>query len=380
MRLSRRRMLSLGLGSLLLGSHPARAGTAAAIDGLDEVPVKQRKLVKAFLQNTRTPGLVIALYDRGTEATYCVGQARSDRPGAPTPATAFGIGSITKVFTGTFLAHRVLAEPKKYSLDDPVTKHLPWLEGQKVGDIDKVTLEMLATHTSGFPDQGPPGGETLYESEAPDQTLIDWWKGFKLSKAALRAIGTQYAYSNIGMVTLAYAVTGGDYNGVLQRVVARPLGMTSTASGAFLPPNTPLAQGHVYKNGKLVPVEGLNRNLNSSGADMLRFLKAQLGVLAADTPVGRAIAKSHEPQFTIRKKRSMGLAWEVRQGKPTVFTKNGASSRGGITAWIGAAPETQQGLVVLANNMVTRGKYDDESTTRLGTELLAAFTGISVGG
>ena len=65
-------------------------------------------------------------------------------------STIFDIASITKTFTTTLLADMV--KRGLVNLDDPIEKYLP--PGVRVPTYNghKITLESLATHTSGLPD------------------------------------------------------------------------------------------------------------------------------------------------------------------------------------------------------------------------------------
>jgi len=63
--------------------------------------------------------------------------------------TIFEIGSITKVFTSLLLADMV--ERKEVALTDPVSKYLPANVKMPERNGRQITLENLATHTSGLP-------------------------------------------------------------------------------------------------------------------------------------------------------------------------------------------------------------------------------------
>ena len=67
--------------------------------------------------------------------------------------TIFGIGSATKVFTTTLLADMV--QDGLIKLNDPIDKYLP--SNVKVPQYNghKITIEDLATHTSGLPEFPP---------------------------------------------------------------------------------------------------------------------------------------------------------------------------------------------------------------------------------
>jgi CubicO group peptidase (beta-lactamase class C family) len=64
-----------------------------------------------------------------------------------TSATRFRIASLTKQFTAMLVMQ--LKQMGKLSLEDPITRFLPWYN-KRTGD--KVTLHHLLTHTSGIPD------------------------------------------------------------------------------------------------------------------------------------------------------------------------------------------------------------------------------------
>jgi CubicO group peptidase (beta-lactamase class C family) len=337
-------------------------------------PADVANLIQAYMQQTGTPGAALVSYDNGTEHASYFGDARSDRPGPPTADTVFGIGSVTKTFSCTLLASQVLTQPGSFSLDDPVVKHLPWLAGKPLGDIQQVTLKMLATHTSGFPREGPQGG-SLFQDKPPTDELIQWWADWKLPPNQ-PAIGTKYAYSNIGMITLGYAVAGTGYDPLLKSAITVPLGMTSTAAADFLPQNAPLAQGHVEKDNKTVAVDQLNTDLNSTPADMQRYIQAQVGALAGGTPLGQAIELTHTVQFPAATKNfDLGLAWQIFHSTPVVLTKDGATSEGGCSCWIAVVPSTRQGVMVLTNKF-RAASASGPSIGSLGGSLLTALTGI----
>lgn len=64
-----------------------------------------------------------------------------------TQDSIFELASVTKVFTTTSLAIEI--EEGRMYLSDPVDRYLPALK--QGGDIRRVTLEQLATHTSSLP-------------------------------------------------------------------------------------------------------------------------------------------------------------------------------------------------------------------------------------
>lgn len=104
------------------------------------------------------PGLALAVVRSGA-VVHLAGYGLADlrRNAAVSPDTLFHLASCGKQFTGLGLL--LLAEERRLHLDDPVSKHLPWLAGFG----PKVTLRRLLHHTSGIRD--------LYDDEGADEVL-----------------------------------------------------------------------------------------------------------------------------------------------------------------------------------------------------------------
>lgn len=334
-----------------------------------------------YLTISNAPGCCIAVYDQKSFGTkgyvYPKGLSgvagSSPAPFAVTTDTVFEIGSVTKVFTSTLLA--VAIEAGGPFLDDPIGPYLnagnhfsPNPVGTPV--LDAITLQQFATHTSGMPEQ-PGGGLTgysqqLFADEPPSSELVAWWNQYDTAPSGC------WQYSNIGFVTLGFAVTqmfakdeGHNYNEILAEYVTGPLDMKQT--GAVVNSSWKIAQGcigHWSKSSvppypivfdRNTPTGDSAFDLKSTGDDMVKFLAAQIA--APNGPIGKQIALTQQNQGTFpicaNKKKSvtMGLAWQLStdtQGH-TVLTKNGATSRGGFEAIVIVVPELQCGVAVLGN-------------------------------
>ncbi|HTX64353.1 MAG TPA: serine hydrolase domain-containing protein, partial [Opitutaceae bacterium] len=92
-------------------------------------------------------GIVAAEIDHGAVHYTSAGDF-APRPGIPPEKVIFEIGSMTKVFTGLLLADTV--NEGKARLDDPIGKFLP-ASLKLAPEVAAITLEQLATHTSGLP-------------------------------------------------------------------------------------------------------------------------------------------------------------------------------------------------------------------------------------
>ena len=112
-------------------------------------------------------GVAVALRIEGQTLFFNYGWANRANKRPITTDTLFNLASLRKVFETTLLAQAV--GNGELRLDDPVAKYI--VELDQDGDIGRVTLGQLATHTSGLllPQDHPPWpdwGYTLSESSA----------------------------------------------------------------------------------------------------------------------------------------------------------------------------------------------------------------------
>src|SRR5262249_4009661 len=173
-----------------------------------------------------------------------------------------------------------------------------------------------------------------------------------------------YEYSNVGFVTLGYAVVGqpgppaaSGYTGLLARTITEALGMRVTANQPV--PGYLLARGYLKNGDALRLVQTRAANIHSSARDLLIWVKANLGLLdAAISPtLAAALALTHNVYFAPRDDQRLrfvlGLAWEIRNRRPespAILTKNGATSTSAHSCAVAFAPTRQMGLAVLANS------------------------------
>ena len=105
--------------------------------------------------------------------------------------TIFDIASITKTFTTTLLAD--LVKQGLVNLDDPIEKYLPTTVKVPTYNGHKITLEDLATHTSGLPDF--PAG-WIRNHTYTTQQVYNFLSNTQLQSEP----GTKANYSDFGMV------------------------------------------------------------------------------------------------------------------------------------------------------------------------------------
>ena len=254
-----------------------------------------------------------ARIDAGGTAFAGLGDDLGGDGAAPSADTPFELGSITKVFTGHLLADAVARGEMR--LDDPLSRHLPELAGSPAGGV---TLQQLATHTSGLP-RLPAGMVSLRSAFAPVDPYSDWSAqrvidAARTTGADERGEPGEFEYSNFGMALLgqAQARAGGadswaDLGG--ERLFT-PLGMTATrvvAAGDAEPAGLPTPR---WANGRAAqPWTGdgfapAGTSTRTTARDLARFAQA---VLDGSAPGAQAT----RPVTTTGDGERLGLGWIV---------------------------------------------------------------------
>src|SRR6185503_1455426 len=141
---------------------------------------------------------------------------------AVTPETLFAIGSTTKAFTATLVG--MLADEGKLTLDDPITKHIPWfalpIDGKK---NEQVTLRDLLSHRTGFArmDVLWAGGKATREEVLRTAVRAEPMAPFR----------KKFLYNNIMFLAAGEActaVTGHTWEELVRTRLFEPLGMRSS--------------------------------------------------------------------------------------------------------------------------------------------------------
>jgi beta-lactamase class C len=322
------------------------------------------RVMRPWIARQQPPGVVVVVHHQGTTQFFSYGEADKGRRTPVTADSIFELASITKVFCSTSLALEVDAGEMR--LTDSVAGYFPLLESQG-GDIKRVTLEQLATHTSSLP-RTPPG-----KPPGPDWTtrsLVQWLVGWR----APYPPGSRSLYSNIGFGMLGEAIAQRERQPLIdvwRRQFLDPLGMRSTFFEVPADRAKQLVQGYGPKGAPVAhagtggwPAGG---RLKSSGRDMAAFLVANLGERPDLPRVSKAMRLTQQPFYKASAKMVQGLAWQrVHFDNELMVDKNGGLA--GTSTWIGMLPAEHLGVVVLAN----RGKC---SATAVGRQLLLELAG-----
>jgi len=106
-----------------------------------------QKVQPILPKNGSGGGVAVAVRMDGKTSFFNYGMADNAQNRPVTADSIFNLGSVGKVFATTLLAQAV--KQGELSLDDPVAKYVTEL--QRGGDIRRITLGQLASHSSGLP-------------------------------------------------------------------------------------------------------------------------------------------------------------------------------------------------------------------------------------
>src|SRR5262249_47995110 len=134
------RVMAAAVMAAALAAATVPAATAARAADAEGEP-RARKHGRPML--IAAGGMAVAVHIDGRTLFFNYGLADAARKEPITSDSLFNLASVGKVFLSTLLAQAV--ERGEVALDDPVAKYVTEL--QQGGDIRKVTLGELATHT-----------------------------------------------------------------------------------------------------------------------------------------------------------------------------------------------------------------------------------------
>ncbi len=328
--------------AVAVAQTPAAPWTAPSDDSLQSI-LAQR------IARGGGVGLVVAVTERGVPRCVAVGRRAGDGSPPLDCAAVFEIGSVSKVLTGMLLAQMSVAGD--VTLGDPVQRFLPADVRVPSRGGRAITLEHLATATSGLPrvpDLEPADSADPYADFGPAEL-----HAYLSSHELARDPGESYEYSNLGAGLLGHALAlraGMPYEQLVIERLLQPLGMNETRITLTPVLRARLAGGHgpdlePAGNWEFAALAGAGA-WRSTAPDMMRLMAA---MLAPPPVLAEAIALSVAPRQSAGHPRlSIGLGWHVlERGGVRIVWHNGET--GGFHSFVGFVPTTGANVVVLSN-------------------------------
>ena len=329
-------------------------------------------IIKNHVTSGKSSGISVGLINKNDVQTFNYGEIKKKSNIAPTADTVFEIGSMTKTFTAILAVQ--LQQEGILSLDEPIVKFLPELKNS-IFDKNSITLHHILTHTSGISEFSLPvfvsqmfsimstGKSRIIEDEYDTEKFLNYVSALKLKNPP----GSAWMYSNLGFGLAGKTlerITGNSYESLVKSRICDVLGMKDTAIDVFESPKNELATGYSFRNKQTdywnVPAIEAAASLRSTTSDMIKFLKASLGLSKTKlTPVFEYCQNTKiTPKVPVSMKfftRSVGislssfrLGWFVfPQESINVLGHDGGTQ--GFSSFMCMNLENQSAAVILTN-------------------------------
>jgi len=300
------------------------------------------------------PGAGVAITQKD-RIVYAHGFGIADSAGNPiTSDSLFLIGSNSKSFTA--LAVMQLVEAGKVSLDDPVTRYLPWFHLRNENPFQRATVRHLLNHTSGLPRLDRFVTPMTANHDLAVQAFADELKNVKQSAMP----GTVFQYSDVGYQILALLIESATQDSFAHYVtqhILDPLEMHSTfltydAANAY-----GLVEGHQYLFGLVrrmptppySPYLASVGNMASTAENMAHFVIAQSngGFYKGRSLISPAsLSLMHAARPPIGSDYGMGWFIESWNGLKSF---NDVGMNKNFSSLVSLLPQEKYGIVLLLN-------------------------------
>jgi serine-type D-Ala-D-Ala carboxypeptidase len=349
---------------------PLPLATPEALGLSAEALAKIDVAVRQALDRGDAPGVVVVVVHKGAVVFRKAFGNRSVQPdkSAMLPEIVFDLASLTKPI-GTATAIMVLLEQGKLKVNAPIAQYLPAFRRP---ETDKITVEQLLLHTSGFIADNP-----LMDYQAGIDTA--WQRLFAL-KPVLEP-GSKFTYSDVNYILLGKLVetlSGQPLDQFTQQHIFKPLGLNETGftpEGPLKERAAPtqrrgdswmLGEVHDPRAFALGGVAG-HAGLFSTADDLAVFSQMLLngghynGKRILQTETVKLMTAPREVHLAGGKKGQRTYGWDMQtsysSNRGEVFPSGASFGHTGFTGtsiWID--PGSQTALIILSNRVHPDGK------------------------
>ncbi|MCB0663050.1 MAG: beta-lactamase family protein [Saprospiraceae bacterium] len=300
------------------------------------------------ITDDKIPGFVIGVVIEDSSYFFNFGDQEFITSHHLSENSIFEIGSITNIFTALTL----LEVEKKYgiSLQDPITNFIIDYQNE---DLQKIKLEHLLTHTSGFPIRPNGFGASEMDSRNPfgyysKDALLDFVKYYATTGP------TSYLYSNTNYALLEIIlekVTGESFPASFEKLVKNPLQLSDTG---FNYPFHEILPGFDISGTLIKPwtyqsYEGAV-GLKSSLADLAKF--ARYNFEGYNGPLSNTLPELRKMRINtkVTTNTRVGLGWHGVSFKKYFPLIALGGVTGGHSSFIAIVPKTQTAVIILATS------------------------------
>jgi CubicO group peptidase (beta-lactamase class C family) len=351
----------------------------------EQIPPKVKEIILDDVVNKSKAAIVVGLIDPNGTKVYSFGNISKENNMPVNDGTIFNIDSITKTFTTLALADMVKQEV--VNLNDSIEKYLPSNVTVPQYNGTKITLEDLATHTSGLPFM--PSNIWINNTVGkinPNYNSTLLYEGLSNTTLSSKP-GTKFLYSDFGMGLLGHVLSlkeGIPYEQLVKGRILDVLGMNDTKinlSENDIKYRFPVGHqnGSETQTPKIPSVIAGAGGLRSTASDLLKYLSANIGLL--HTKLDDSIALQHLIQHPALLPNPMNYSSYVALGW-AVLTNFGTETldhTGSINGWnanVAFIPSKQIGVVSLCSCDLTdmnTGTLDFVLLNLTGIDSLSAY-------
>ncbi|MHA2181034.1 MAG: serine hydrolase domain-containing protein [Promethearchaeota archaeon] len=136
----------------------------------------------------------------------------------------FRIASHSKLFTAT--AIMILYHEGKLSIDDKISKHLPWFKSTKNKQLEHIRIQHLLTHSSGITRDGNTAHWESYKFPQLEEIKTQFQEKISFFEPSETLKYSNFGYTLLGQII--EIVSKQSYQDFIQKRIFLPLGMQNT--------------------------------------------------------------------------------------------------------------------------------------------------------
>lgn len=323
------------------------------------------RYIERGMKQWQIPGLAIAIVKDGKIiAMKGYGVRELGKEDKVDENTLFIIASNSKLFTGTAIAK--LEHEKRLSLNDKVTKYIPWFKLYDSNSTRLANVRDMLSHRIGT--KTFQGDFTFWDSNLAKDSII--WKMRYLKPSG--EFRQDYGYCNAGFLVageILTKVTGQSWEDYVQQNILSPLGMTNTymnTAGLSSRFNVAYPHNNLYTSITKIPFDNVDNlgpatSMVSNVKDLTKWLLLQLDsgkyngrqilpwqVLQKTRDVNILTGSRKSPAFpTHFRGYGLGVFSTDYNGRQVYWHTGGAF---GHVTNVCFVPEEKLGITILTNN------------------------------
>jgi len=369
-------------GTLSSIQYDADLTAAKRLARQKNIAIEVQDLAQPLVADSITPGIMVGVQTRdGQSHFFGFGEADKQTHQVPDQKTLFAIGSVSKGFLANIVA--VMVADGRLRWDMTLEEVLPQAASFSP-DAKKITIEQLATHTSGLPRQ-PMTLQTLAKFVAylftgnsfydhfTDEYILEYLSSYETPSERVPQ------YSNIGYGLLGWVVKHVGQQTLDVQLARHVLGPLKLNNTTYQPHNlanfATRAVGYAGDQPKMIlrgqptpdwtftPFMQGSAALYSNAEDLLQYTAAHLSL--TDSVLSQAMQDTLTVRYP-REREAAAVAWIVDEvGGEKIHYQIGLVA--GYTTYIGFIKERNIAVVVLQNTFNWRNSVGHRLLVRMSS-------------